>query len=182
MYPCEIQDRAAQPIFSIRFRIAAQQVPHPLGNSGAQDRYYPARQAATQQLPQRLASAFRAIGEYIAQLGEQPSGDVFAAYSHMDMPEWEVEAGFTVVKPLPGKSDIQTSQIPGGTFAVCHFTGLYDAIAPGYAALTQFAKDNGYKPGGIVYEWYFSPPDTPLQDVKTDIVIPVARIGERAPT
>ena len=97
----------------------------------------------------------------------------------MDMQDLDVEAGFTVAKRLPGKGEIQASQIPAGTFAVCHFTGHYSAMAPGYEALTQFAQDNGYKPSGIVYEWYFSPPDTPPQDIKTDIVFPVTRIGER---
>ncbi|MCC6805454.1 MAG: GyrI-like domain-containing protein [Anaerolineae bacterium] len=179
MDPCEIQDWTTRYTLSIRFRAAVQDSPQPLGNSGAKDRYYPARQAAVQPLPQRLGNAYRAIGEYLNQLGEAPAGGVFAAYYNMDMQDLDVEAGFTVAKRLPGSGEIQASEIPAGTFAVCHFTGPYAAMAPGYEALTQFARDNGYKPSGIAYEWYFSPPDTPPQDIKTDIVFPVTRIGER---
>jgi effector-binding domain-containing protein len=91
-----------------------------------------------------------------------------------------MEAGFSVAAALPGKDAIQASEIPGGTFAVCHFTGPYDTLGLGYEELTQFAKANGYEPSGIVYEWYFSDPDTPPQDTKTDIVFPVTRVSEHA--
>ena len=79
MYPCEIQDWTTRYTLSIRFRTMVQESPQPLGNSGAKDRYFPARQAAVQPLPQRLGETYRAIGEYLAELGEEPAGGVFAA-------------------------------------------------------------------------------------------------------
>jgi effector-binding domain-containing protein len=154
MFPCELKEQAAQPTLSIRFR------------------------APVQELPQHFGRIYGAIGAYLEALGEHHTGGVFAAYYNMDMQNLDIEAGFTVSKPLSGKGEIRASSIPGGTYAICHYTGPYDGTGPAYEALTQFVKDKGYKLGGVFYEWYLNGPETPPQDLKTDLACPVTRMSE----
>ncbi|MBZ0286132.1 MAG: GyrI-like domain-containing protein, partial [Anaerolineae bacterium] len=62
--------------------------------------------------------------------------------------------------------------------AICHYTGPYDQCPPAYQELAQFVKDQGYEAGTVAYEWYLNGPETPPQDLKTDIVFPVKRVSE----
>lgn len=156
MFPCELKEQAAQPTLSIRFH------------------------APAQELPQQLGRVFGAIGQYISEAGGVPAGGVYAAYHNMDMQNLDMEAGFTVLNPLPGKGDIQAGTIPAGTFAICHYTGPYEQLALPYEELAQFVKDKGYTAGEVVYEWYLNGPETPPQDLKTDIVFPVTRVSAHA--
>lgn len=156
MYTCEIQEKAAQPTLSIRFR------------------------AAVQDLAQAFGRVYGAIGAYLEAKGEQPAGGVYATYYNMDMQNLDIEAGFTVTRPVPGKGEIQPGEIPAGTYAICHYTGDYSAIAPAYDDLTRFVQENGFMPSGVAYEWYLNDPEDPnLRE--TDVSFPVAKKAEAHP-
>jgi len=155
MFPCAIKTFAPRYTLSIRFR------------------------SPVQDLPQHFARAYTAISQYIGELHEQPAGGVYAAYYNLDMQDMDVEAGFTTLKPLSGKGEISASEIPGGTFGICHYTGPYDEIGPAYELLTQYIAEHGYQPTGVAYEWYLNgPADVPPQYLKTDIAVPVTHVGE----
>ena len=157
MFPCEIQEQSTRPTLSIRFR------------------------SPVQELPQHFTRIYTAVAEYICEVGGEHAGPAFAIYYNMDMGDLDIEAGFPVTKPLSAKGEIQAGEIPGGTFAVCHYTGPYAGVAPAYEALTRFAQDEGYAPAGLVaYEWYFDGPDVPEQDLRTDVAFPVKRVQETA--
>lgn len=150
MYPCEIREQAAQHVLSIRFR------------------------APVQDLPTHFGRIYGSIMQYMGTLGGQDTGAAFAVYYNMDMQDMDVEAGFPVTKPLPGKGDIQAREIPAGTVAICHYTGPYENMRPAYDQLTQFAQNEGYTIGGPIYEFYLNGPDeVPPEELKTDIVFPV---------
>jgi effector-binding domain-containing protein len=155
MFPCEIQEQATLPTLAIRFK------------------------APVQELPKHFERVYGAIIRYLGELNEEHTGAAFAAYYNMDMQNLDIEAGFPVSKPVPAKGEVQASEIPGGTFAVCHYTGPYNEVGPAYEALTQFAKDKGYEPSGVAHEWYLNGPDVPPQDLKTDIAFPVTRIEDK---
>ncbi len=154
MYPCELQEQATKHTLSIRFR------------------------SPVQDLPIHFGRVWGSLIEYLGTLGEHPTGAPFAAYHNMDMQDLDIEAGFPVARPLPGKGDIQAAEIPGGMFAVCHYTGPYNQVGPAYQELTQFVQQQGYAPSGAAYEWYLNDPSAvPPQDLKTDIAFPVMRSG-----
>ena len=152
MYPCELQEHAPRHTVSIRFR------------------------SPEQELPVRFGRVWSSIGEYLGALGEPPVGPPFAIYYNMDMQDLDIEAGVPLARPLPGKGDIQAGHIPGGVFAICHYTGPYDQVGPAYEQLVQFVRERGYAVAGAAYEWYFDGPDVPPQDSRTDIVFPVTRV------
>ena len=120
-YKCEVKEQTAQPTLAIRRRVSVQD------------------------LPQALGGAYGAIAQYLGELGEQPVGPPFAAYHNMDMQNLDVEIGFPVSRRLPGKDDINASEIPGGKVATCLYTGPYSEVEPAYNALSQWIKTMGTK-------------------------------------
>ena len=148
---CALLDRPAQPVLSIRTRVAVQG------------------------LPAQMGQAFGAVAQYLGQLGQPPAGAPFAAYYNMDMQNLDVELGFPVAAPLPGKGNIQAGEIPGGKAAACLFTGPYDQLKTAYDALTAWVQARGYQTTGVAYEVYLNDPQTvPPAALQTQIVFPLA--------
>lgn len=147
-YKIEMHEQAAQPVLSIRTR------------------------AAVGDLPQVFGAAFGAIMKYLEELGENPSGEPFAAYFNMDMQDLDLEIGFPVNKVLPEKDKIKPSEIPAGKQVSCIHKGPYSQVEPVYNAMMQWIKENGYTPTGVAYEFYLNhvPEESELL---TRVVFPV---------
>src|SRR5512135_616558 len=107
-YPCELTERSAQPVLSIRTR------------------------TAVQNLPQVLGQSYGAIAQYLGQMGQQPAGDPFVIYYNMDMQDLDIEVGFPAPGKLPGKDSVQASEIPAGKVVSCLHVGPYDQCAAAY--------------------------------------------------
>jgi len=148
-YQCELKQQPAQPALSVRTH------------------------AAVQDLPTLFGKIYGGIMQYLGELGEQPTGMPFAAYYNMDMQNLDVEIGFPVARKLAGKGEIQASEFPGGKLASVMHVGPYDQVGPAYEALTQWIKDHGYQATGVAYELYYSGPETPPQEIRTEIVFPL---------
>jgi effector-binding domain-containing protein len=91
----------------------------------------------------------------------------------MDMQNLDIEIGFPVARKIAGKGDIRASEFPGGKLASVLHIGPYDQCVRAYDALTQWVKDRGYAATGVAYEIYFSPPETPPQEIRAEIVFPL---------
>ncbi len=149
-YQFEIQEQPARPALSIRARTPAQA------------------------LPQVIAEAIGTIMAYLDSLGERPSGASFVAYHNRDMNDLDIEIGFLVTRPLLGNDRVQASELPRGKVATCLFVGPYSEMAPAYAALAAWVKEQGYEPTGTSYEFYFDDPSrTPAAELRTEIAFPL---------
>ena len=123
------------------------------------------------EMPKILGKAFMDVINHIMELGENPVGPAFVGYFNMDMERLELEIGFPVSKPLPGKGDIQPGIIPAGKQVTCMYKGPYMEMPPAYEEIQKWIKDNGYKPLGPVYEHYYnSPEEVPESELLTKIV------------
>jgi len=146
-YRFQLTDMPAQPVLSIRKRTA-------VGN-----------------LPQELGKAYGAIMQHISETGGKPLDAAFAAYYNMDMENLDVEMGFPVEKPIPGKGEIRSGEIPAGKQASCMYKGPYSEMAPVYEAMTRWIAENGQTPTGVCYEFYYnSPMEVPESELLTKIV------------
>ncbi len=148
-YVCEIKDQPERPTLCIRTH------------------------AAVQDLPQLFGQAYGALMQYMSEMGVQPAGEPFAAYYNMDMQNLDIEIGFPVTTPVSDRGEIKCSALPAGKFASTVHIGPYDTVGPAYEALTQYVKESGYEPTGVAYEFYFSGPDTPPEEIRTGIVYPL---------
>ncbi len=149
-YTCELIDRPAQPVLSIR------------------------TQTAVKDLSAVLGQAYGAIAEYLGQLGQQPTGAPFVAYYNMDMQNLDMEIGFPVAGQLPGQGNIQPNTILGCKAAVCLHVGPYDKLQAAYQVLMGWMQAQGHEPTGVVYEMYLNDPQvTPPEALQTQIVFPL---------
>jgi len=146
-YHCELVNQPAQPTLSIRTT------------------------TSIKELPQELGRAYGAIGQYMAEIGEQPSGAPYAAYYTFDMESMDIEIGFPVASNLPGKGEIQSGEIPAGRIAQCLYTGPYNKIEPAYNALTAYVEQQGDEATGVAYEFYLNDPgEVAPEELLTQIV------------
>jgi len=134
-YQCNVEERTAQPVLTVRGR------------------------SPVQELPQFLGRAYGAIGAYLGQLGQGPAGPPFAAYYNMDMQDLDVAAGFPVVAPLPERGEIQAGEMAAGMYATCMYTGPYTGLSEAYEALNRFMQEKTLTSTGLVYEFYFGDPN-----------------------
>ena len=148
-YTCEIKDQPERPTLSIRTR------------------------AAVQDLPQLFGQTYGALMQYLGEMGEQPASEPFAAYYNLDMQNLDVEIGFPVARRLPDRGNIKSGALPAGQFASTMHIGPYDTLGLAYEALTQYMKACGYEPTGVAYEFYFSGPETPPEEIRTQIMYPL---------
>jgi effector-binding domain-containing protein len=131
-------------------------------------------QTSLEELPETLGEAFSDIMSYLGELGESPTGAPFVAYYNFDLASMDIVIGFPVAHTLPGRGNIQASELPSGKVASCLYTGPYDKVAPAYEALTQWIEEMGYTATGVAYEIYLNEPsDTPPEKLKTQIAFPL---------
>jgi len=122
-------------------------------------------------LPQEIGKAYGAIAAYLEELGEAPADAPFTAYYNLDMDDLDVEMGFPVSKPLAGKNDIKASVIPACKQASYMYKGPYEKMGPAYEALTAWVAEQGLKPTGISYEYYYNAPcEVAEEELLTKIV------------
>jgi effector-binding domain-containing protein len=128
------------------------------------------------ELPSLINESYRRIAEYLAELGEAPADAPFAAYYRLDTQSIDIELGVRVSKNLPGKDDIKSGEtVPGDAVIYIH-EGPYTDLKPVYQELFDWIEENGCKPKGLYYEYYFnSPGDVAEKNLSTRIVIPVEK-------
>ncbi len=149
-YNIELTEQPSQPVLSIHIK------------------------TAVDNLPRELGKAYGAVIQYLNEIGQSPLDTVFTAYYNMDMDNLEIEAGFPVSEPLPGKGEIKAGEIPGGKQLSCLYKGPYKDCDKAYNAMMKCVEENGYMPTGVSYEFYFNSPDeVPESELLTKIMFPL---------
>lgn len=147
---CEVIDRPAQPVLSIRTTTSVGELPRVLGG------------------------IYGKVALRLGVLGECPAGPPFAAYYNMNMEALDVEGGFPVTRMLPGEGDVEAREIPAGMAATCVHVGPYATMPETYEELSAWMASEGHEPTGTVYEFYLNDPGkTPPEELKTEIVFPL---------
>ncbi len=148
-YECVLKQQPAQPALTVRTH------------------------APVQDLPKLFGRVYGEIMQYLGELGEQPAGMPFAAYHTMDMQNLDIEVGFPVAREIAGKGEFQASEFPGGRLASVIHIGPYEQLSLAYDALALWVKEQGYEPTGVSFELYYSEPETPPHEIRTEILFPL---------
>jgi len=125
-------------------------------------------------LPMHIGESYGKMAVYLKEIGEFLSDVPYVGYHNMDMQNLDVEIGFPVSKPLPGKGDIKPGFIPAGKVIFCMYRGAYGEMGPVYGEMSKWIEDNNYKPVGTAYEHYYNGPEFPESEMLTMIVMPLA--------
>jgi len=149
-YIFELKEQEAKPVLSIRTR------------------------TAMENLPQVIGKSYGKIMRYLEELGEQPADVPYTAYYNLDMQDLDVEIGFPVMKPLPGKGEIKSGEIPRGKYVSCMYKGAYSQMERPYNEMFKWIEENGYEQKGVYYEYYYnSPQEVPDHELLTKISVPI---------
>jgi AraC family transcriptional regulator len=119
-----------------------------------------------------MGASFGALFGYAGRNGVQPTG-VFARY-HAFEPKIVMDVGVTLARALPGEGNIEAGEIAEGDAAVTLHVGPYETIAPAYQAVQAWIAANGRAAAGPPMEFYLSPPDVPPDQIRTEVVFPLA--------
>lgn len=119
-----------------------------------------------------LGEAFHEVAEYLNATGNAPVGPPFARYHRIAEHRFHVEAGFPVARRLTSSNGVEGSRLPGGDVAVTTHIGLYDDLEATYDALGRWLESRSATPEGDAWEVYFSGPDEPPSQWRTDIYQP----------
>ncbi len=146
----ELVKHKAQPVLSIRTR------------------------TSLEKLPETIGSSYHRIAGYLEELGEKPADIPYTAYYNMDLQDMDVEMGFPVARPLPGRGDIKAGETLAGKAALYMYKGPYSGMEPVYNDIFKWMAENGHQPQGVFYEYYCNSPDeVPESDLLTRILIPL---------
>jgi len=126
-----------------------------------------------EELPRVIGESFGKIAGYLDEIGELMSDIPFVAYHNMDMQNLDVEIGFPVAQPLPGKGEVKSGFIPEGKIIFCMYRGPYAEMEPVYMEMAQWFEKNECQPSGIAYEYYYNDPEFPESEWLTKIVMPI---------
>jgi effector-binding domain-containing protein len=125
-------------------------------------------------LPKVIGENYQKIMAYLQQLNTPPVGAPYTAYYNLDVQNMDVEMGFPVVKPLTGKEEIQSREIPAGRAVVSLYKGAYSGMEATYNEIFKWLGEKSYQPTGVFYEYYYnSPQEVPESELLTRIVIPL---------
>ncbi|HEY5537116.1 MAG TPA: GyrI-like domain-containing protein [Acetobacterium sp.] len=127
------------------------------------------------QLPQLIGESYGKMSIYLNELNETLSDVPFVAYHNMDMQNLDVEIGFPVANPLPGKGDIKAGPIPAGLIVFSMNRGPYSKMEPLYREMAKWIEKNGFEAIGTAYEYYYNDTSFLETELLTKIVMPVKK-------
>lgn len=109
-----------------------------------------------------------------------PTGPALAIYHGDPMGAFDLELGFPVQtppeNPIPTASGrvIVASTLPAGPAVATTLFGSYEELGRAWAGLVERAGAEGVHPGGTWIEVYVSDPSTTPEELRTDLLMPIA--------
>jgi AraC family transcriptional regulator len=140
----------------------------------------------SKRLPVRLAEIGGVIGQafgevfgYLGSHGGVPQGPPFVIYHGSpgtDDP-FDMEICAPVARYIDPPAGWDLRELPAGLFATLVHVGPYDTVAVAYDTLSAWLGTHELVAAGPPREVYLSEPDTPPDQIRTIIEIPVAEVA-----
>jgi len=123
-----------------------------------------------------IGTAFGEVYGYLGARGGEAQGPPFIIYHGMPQADepFDVEICAPVARAMDAPAGWQVQELPAGTFATLLHVGPYDTVAAAYGTLTTWLSAHDIVVTGPPREVYLSPGDTPPEQVKTIVELPVA--------
>lgn len=125
-----------------------------------------------QDLPAKLGRTYGEIENWAAKNHLRLTAP-FARYKFYSPSACTLEAGYIADRAAAGDERIQVHDDGGYTALTVMHAGPFSAISRAYGALEEFMRIHGYASAGAPVEYYLTPPDTPPQEQRAEIVWPV---------
>lgn len=105
-----------------------------------------------------LGEMLPSVYEYAVQKGAEFAGAPYCAYREWTPGGVTVEAGLPVAAQVDGTEEIESSTVPGGTYAVAVHEGAYDSLNKTHALLDSWLEEHGHAADAPRYEVYLTDP------------------------
>lgn len=125
-------------------------------------------------------SGYAAIGAAFSAGTLIPAGPALAIYHGDPMGVFDLELGFPVQAPPSDPiatgdgAAIIAATLPSGQAVASSVFGSYDGLGAGWAGLVARAAEAGLHPRGAWIEVYVSDPGVDPDELRTDLLMPVA--------
>jgi effector-binding domain-containing protein len=153
-YRVELHRVEPQPILGIEVRIAIAEIPSVLGQ------------------------LFEETWQCAAARGTEPTGMPLVWYLEPPGADGSVRffAALPVSRPVTGEGRVEARELPGGEAATTVHLGPYERLEAAYAAIAQWATDNGRQLRPDVWEVYQTDPAQEPDSAKwrTEVTWPLA--------
>jgi effector-binding domain-containing protein len=127
----ELQQRAPQPVMSIRAIVGIDQ------------------------LGEAMDDRLRALSAYLRQHGVEPAGAPFVRYHTFGETDTDLETGIPVAEPVAGEGRITRGELPGGPAISTWHLGPHDTLGDAYARISAWPTAHGHEPDGPSWEVYY---------------------------
>ena len=123
-----------------------------------------------------MPASFAEVGAAFAAAKAQLAGMPMAHYTDYDGSSTTFEAGFPArpedVEALQ-RAGLSIGKTAGGRVMKAIHVGPYDEVVSTYDAMTRAMKAQGLTGSRDMWESYQSPPETPPEEIRTEVVWPV---------
>jgi effector-binding domain-containing protein len=149
-YDIETREVPEQPVISIRERVAMARISELLG------------------------SAFAELYGHASRTGIITSGPPFVIYHEFDPAEVDAEVCVPVLGGAEPAGRIKARVLPAATVAHTVHVGAYEQLAVAYEAMQAWIAAQGFEAVGPYRERYLTGPETPQEQHRTEIELPVS--------
>ena len=130
-----------------------------------------------------IGEAFGRLYGWIAERDYIPAGPPMGVYFNTpgEVPDeellWEIQAPLAgdVLPSGPDEKGAGVKKVETKEVAATMHKGPYDQVGPTYQALTGWIAENGYEIVGPAEEVYCSRPNTPPEELLTEVRFPVRK-------
>ncbi|MFC9985222.1 GyrI-like domain-containing protein [Microbacterium keratanolyticum] len=125
-------------------------------------------------------TGYAALGALFADGTLTPVGPAVAVYYGNPMEVFDLELGFPVERapehPLTTDAGVTIlgSALPTGPATATTVMGSYDGLGAGWMRLVEETLGQGLSIRGMSIEVYVSDPDVPADELRTDLILPIA--------
>lgn len=122
-----------------------------------------------------MDNAVKDIMSLLEETGKFPASGPIVCFHNVELTALDVEIGFRVAEPLPGRDAVRTQTVPPQTVAVTIDRGPYEEQDPTMEALMEWLPRHGYAAAGGICYHYLNDEEQPTSEYLTEMFIPVRK-------
>jgi effector-binding domain-containing protein len=122
-----------------------------------------------------MSGAFGEVYGHLGARGAEPMGPPFVIYHGAPVGDdpFDIEVCAPVARAVDPPPGWQTQELPAGMFVTLLHVGPYDTVGVAYETVLAWIPEHGYAVAGPPREVYLSEPETPPDQIRTIVEVPV---------
>lgn len=134
-------------------------------------------QSTLADMPRTIGEGFGTLSALFGQAGAEMAGNPMAHYLDFDVHTVSFELGFPALEADVGKlrsAGLSIGRTPDGRNMTATHIGPYSTVSETYSTMDAAMRTQGVTGSKDIWESYLSPPETPPEETRTDVIWPLA--------